>query len=288
MNSTWAPARPYVNKVRETSPILLPRYIWSPDLLSPNALFQKKCIWVSRGYEPVLSLIPTHTHSWELPSGTGSEDGNKLWLHYGICKAMTQKQKHRTEVEYSIEKQQSVSKTRLGKTYKHLPFGSLLLSQGNFNSAWFPSLALCPDAGGLNQEAPLRFTILTDLIWEFPCSSRAAKVTWQQRSRGSAIMLFRKQLLYCCGSVTLVEISLFVLFFFSLGPEMIWSYQIVLWPHLQKHIFFFLKVLLPKGMRMCICTVSTFLSSENNFPSHSNRSRSGMEYHLETVSWSYL
>lgn len=33
---------------------------------------------------------------------------------------------------------------------------------------------------------------------------------------------------------------------------------------------------------MCIRTyISTFLSSENNFPSHRDRSRSGMEQHLE-------
>lgn len=102
-------------------------------------------------------------------------------------------------------------------------------------------------------------------------------VTWQQRSRGLVILLFGKQLLCCCGSVTLVEISLCVLFFFSPGPEIIRSYQIVLWPHLENHIFF-LKALLPKGMRMCTCTyISTFLSSENNFPSHRDRSRSGME-----------
>lgn len=53
--------------------------------------------------------------------GIGSENGNMLWLHDGIGKAVGQKQKHETEVEYSIEKPQSVSKRRLGKTYKYLP-----------------------------------------------------------------------------------------------------------------------------------------------------------------------
>lgn len=75
----------------------------------------------------------------------------------------------------------------------------------------------------------------------------------------------------------------FCAIFFTSGPEIIRSYQIVLWPHLEKHLFF-LKALLPKGMRMCTRTyISTFLSSENNFPSHRDRSRSGMAQHLETV-----
>ena len=38
VNSLQAPPWPDVNKVREGSPIL-PSYIWSPDLLCPNALF---------------------------------------------------------------------------------------------------------------------------------------------------------------------------------------------------------------------------------------------------------
>lgn len=81
--------------------------------------------------------------------------------------------------------------------------------------------------------------------------------------------------------MTLVEISLSVLFFTS-GPEIIRSYQIVLWPHLETHLFL-LGIIAEGDENVCKHLHKHILSSENLISSHRDRSRSGMEQHLETV-----